>query len=125
MYQFSSGNEVASFYIETCCLIEKKKKGYVLLYPEFQNLEHCYKDQTHKSYKYRKLNWGVLKTARAIVISSKYKSTRQCYLHINSDNLCFKNWKKSIGVDTQLLSKNFFLDFVLTDWCIFIENFNK
>lgn len=122
MYQFSSGNEVSSFYIDTCCLIGKKKKGYVLLHPEFQNLEHCYKDQTRKSYDYRKLNWGVLKIARAIVISSKYNSTRQCYLRINFDNLCFKNWKESIGVEVQLLSKNFFLDFLI-DWCIFIENF--
>lgn len=26
VYQFSSGNEVSSFYINTYCLIEKKKK---------------------------------------------------------------------------------------------------
>lgn len=106
MYQFSSGNEVPLFNMGTCCLIRKKKKANVLLHPEFQSLGHCYKDQASKSYNYSKFIWGVLKTAIAIVICSKHNSTRR-YLHIHFDNLYFKNWGESIGVDVQLLSKYF------------------
>lgn len=67
---------------------------------------NSYKDQASKSYNYSKFIWGVLKTLIAIEISSEYNSTRQRYLHISCDNLYFKNWGESIGIDVQLLSKN-------------------
>ena len=77
-----------------------------MLHPEFQSVGHHNGDQASKSYNYSKIIWGVLKTAAAIIISSKYNSTRLIYLHINLDNLYFKNWG-SIGVEVQLLSNMF------------------
>lgn len=46
MYQFNSGNEVLLFHAGTCGLIFKS----YLLCPEFQNLGHCYMDQTSNYY---------------------------------------------------------------------------
>lgn len=69
---------------------------------------------------YSKFIRRVLKTATAIVIPSKYNSTRLHYFCINFDNLYFKNGGRSVGIDVQLFFLKIFFGLKKNSWCIFI-----